>query len=118
MKSLWCERVVILLLPVLAIGIETPRRRVSIRPADDARICCPFQGDSRVFGREAAGGDWTIRLEWRFGVVSCRSSPTGGGGPCEAWWRGTRGVSCPLYVTRLRPCPSTTFGGQIGRAHV
>src|SRR3546814_20987413 len=63
MKSLWCERVVILLLPVLAIGIETPRRRVSIRPADDARICCPFQGDSRVFGREAAGGDWTIRLE-------------------------------------------------------
>src|SRR3546814_15402850 len=66
MKSLWCERVVILLLPVLAIGIETPRRRVSIRPADDARICCPFQGDSRVFGREAAGGDWTIRLEWRF----------------------------------------------------
>src|SRR3546814_2939309 len=29
----------------------------------------------------------------------------GGGGPCEAWWRGTRGVSCPLCVTRLRPCP-------------
>src|SRR3546814_3512042 len=46
-----------------------------------------------------------------FGVVSCRSSPTGGGGPCEAWWRGTRGVSCPLYVTPLRPLPSTTIGG-------
>src|SRR3546814_13116827 len=50
------------------------------------------------------------------GVVSCRSSPTGGGGPCEAWWRGTRGVSCPLYVTRLRPCPSTTFGGPPPRS--
>src|SRR3546814_14843305 len=22
-----------------------------------------------------------------------------------------RSVSCPLYVTRPRPCPSTTFGG-------
>src|SRR3546814_7910969 len=28
-----------------------------------------------------------------FGVESGCSSPTGGGGPCEAWWRGTRGVS-------------------------
>src|SRR3546814_17855649 len=65
MKSLWCERVVILLLPVLAIGSETPRRRVSIRPADDARICCPFQGDSRVFGREAA------RSEERRGGTEC-----------------------------------------------
>src|SRR3546814_10192445 len=36
--------------------------------------------------------------------------PLGGGGPCEAWWRGTRGVSCALSVTRLRPCPSTPFG--------
>src|SRR3546814_8559632 len=49
MKCLWCERVVILLLPVLTIGIETPRRGVSIRPADDARICCRFQGHSRIF---------------------------------------------------------------------
>src|SRR3546814_12249717 len=45
------------------------------------------------------------------GVGSCRSSPTGGGGPCEAWWRGTRGVSCPLYVTRPRPYPPTTLCG-------
>src|SRR3546814_14901401 len=52
MKCLWCERVVILLLPVLTIGIETPRRGVSIRPADDARICCRFPGHSRIF----AGG--------------------------------------------------------------
>src|SRR3546814_13470189 len=37
------------------------------------------------------------------------SSPLRGGGPCEAWWRGTRGVSCPIYVARLRPCPSTTL---------
>src|SRR3546814_8889878 len=51
-----------------------------------------------------------------FGVGSGRSSPTGGGGPCEAWWRGTRGVSCPLYVTRLRPCPSTTFCGPPPRS--
>src|SRR3546814_17131940 len=43
-----------------------------------------------------------------FGVGSGRSSPLGGGGPCEAWWRGTRGVSCPIYVARLRPCPPTT----------
>src|SRR3546814_12941019 len=68
MKSLWCERVVILLLPVLAIGIETPRRRVSIRPADDARICCPFQGDSRVFGREAAGDRQSVVLGMRVSV--------------------------------------------------
>src|SRR3546814_14922672 len=33
--------------------------------------------------------------------------PLGGGGPCEAWWWGTRGVSCPICVARLRPCPST-----------
>src|SRR3546814_5295812 len=32
------------------------------------------------------------------GSCHCRSSPFGGGGPCEAWWRGTRGVSCPLYT--------------------
>src|SRR3546814_1032688 len=51
-----------------------------------------------------------------FGVGSCRSSPTGGGGPCEAWWKGTGGVSCPLYVTRPRPCPSTTFGGPPPRS--
>src|SRR3546814_1658932 len=44
------------------------------------------------------------------------SSDLGGGGPCEAWWKGTRGVSCPLYVTRLRPCPSTTFGGPPPRS--
>src|SRR3546814_16465886 len=37
------------------------------------------------------------------------SSPLRGGGPCEAWWRGTRGVSCPIYVARLRPCPSPTL---------
>src|SRR3546814_901347 len=35
--------------------------------------------------------------------------PLGGGGPCEAWGRGTRGVSCPIHVARLRPCPSTTL---------
>src|SRR3546814_6577197 len=35
--------------------------------------------------------------------------PLGGGGPCEAWWWGTRGVSCPICVARLRPCPSTTL---------
>ena len=29
------------------------------------------------------------------------SSPHGGGGPCEAWWRGTIGIT--------RPCPSTTL---------
>src|SRR3546814_8192749 len=34
---------------------------------------------------------------------------SGGGGPCEAWWWGTRGVSCPICVARLRPCPSTTL---------
>src|SRR3546814_13212420 len=37
--------------------------------------------------------------------------PLGGGGPCEAWWRGTRGVSCPICVARLRPCPPTTPRG-------
>src|SRR3546814_20516963 len=26
--------------------------------------------------------------------------PLGGGGPCEAWWWGTRGVSCPTCVAR------------------
>src|SRR3546814_4961353 len=35
--------------------------------------------------------------------------PLGGGGPCEAWWWGMRGVSCPICVARLRPCPSTTL---------
>src|SRR3546814_2083133 len=42
--------------------------------------------------------------------------PLGGGGPCEAWWRGTRAVSCPIHVARLRPCPPTTFGGSPPRA--
>src|SRR3546814_16685211 len=50
------------------------------------------------------------------GGGSCRSSPLGGGGPCEEWWRGTRGVSCPSHVARLRPCPSTTFGGPPPRS--
>src|SRR3546814_13753838 len=35
--------------------------------------------------------------------------PLGGGGPCEAWWWGMRGVSCPICVARLRPCPPTTL---------
>src|SRR3546814_7909787 len=57
---------------------------------------------------EALGlGNRTSALGWGAAVPP----PPGGGGPCEAWWRGTRGVSCPLYVTRLRPCPPPTFGG-------
>src|SRR3546814_6082472 len=65
-----------------------------------------FLGGRRqvAIGRSAWNGGFGV------GRGRCRSSPFGGGGPCEAWWRGTRGVSCPLYVTRLRPCPSTTFG--------
>src|SRR3546814_6778844 len=51
-----------------------------------------------------------------FGVESGCSSPTGGGGPCEAWWRGTRGVSRLICVALFRPCPSTTFGGPPPRA--
>src|SRR3546814_17229139 len=67
-----------------------------------------FLGGRRqvAIGRSAWNGGFGV------GRGRCRSSPFGGGGPCEAWWRGTRGVSCPLYVTRLRPCPSTTFGGD------
>src|SRR3546814_13971826 len=29
--------------------------------------------------------------------------------PVEAWLRSTRGVSCPIYVALLRPCPATTL---------
>src|SRR3546814_1955675 len=62
---------------------------------------------------EALGlGNRTSALGWGAAVPP----PPGGGGPCEAWWRGTRGVSCPLYVTRLRPCPSSTFGGTPPRS--
>src|SRR3546814_14935031 len=64
-----------------------------------------FLGGRRqvAIGRSAWNGGFGV------GRGRCRSSPFGGGGPCEAWWRGTRGVSCPLYVTRPRPCPPTTF---------
>src|SRR3546814_7458558 len=47
-------------------------------------------------GMEAAGGERTIL-------------PLGGGGPCEAWWRGTRDVSYPICVARLRPWPPPTL---------
>src|SRR3546814_4251031 len=49
---------------------------ITKRPAKAGLFCCWRY-------RRADGG---------FGVGSCRSSPFGGGGPCEAWWRGTRGV--------------------------
>src|SRR3546814_7714112 len=39
--------------------------------------------------------------------------PLGGRGPCEAWWRGTRGVSCALSVTRLRPCRSEEHTSEL-----
>src|SRR3546814_14549721 len=66
-----------------------------------------FLGGRRqvAIGRSAWNGGFGV------GRGRCRSSPFGGGGPCEAWWRGTRGVYYPLYVTRLRPCPSPPFGG-------
>src|SRR3546814_18031037 len=56
-----------------------------------------FLGGRRqvAIGRSAWNGGFGV------GRGRCRSSPFGGGGPCEAWWRGTRGVSCPLYVPRL-----------------
>src|SRR3546814_7319873 len=62
-----------------------------------------FLGGRRqvAIGRSVWNGGFGV------GRGRCRSSPFGGGGPCEAWWRGTRGVSCPLYVTRLRACPPT-----------
>jgi hypothetical protein len=40
------------------------------------------------------------------------SSPVRGGGPCEAWWRGTLDWAHPLEVTLIGLCPSTIACGD------
>ncbi|HYD25890.1 MAG TPA: terminase family protein [Croceibacterium sp.] len=55
-----------------------------LAPPGDWRTWVLMAG--RGFGKTRAGAEWVL------GVVR-DSSPDGGGGPCEAWWRGTRGES-------------------------
>src|SRR3546814_16138931 len=71
-----------------------------------------FLGGRRqvAIGRSAWDGGFGV------GRGRCRSSPFGGGAPCAAVWRGTRGVSWPLCVTRRRPSPSHPSRGTPPRS--
>ncbi len=44
------------------------------------------------------------------------SSPNGGGGPSEGWWRGTGGVSLPRKLRKTSACPSTSLAGSPPRS--
>src|SRR5690606_12684665 len=43
---------------------------------------------------------------WRRGRRVTRSSPFGGGGPCEAWWRGPRQAEPPQSALRAASSPT------------
>ncbi len=90
------------------------------RPLPVVNCHCQFSLSRKILA-DRLWGSVAVGL----GARRRRSSPERGGGPCEAWWRGTGGLSCrrgsgprawlqeqnhsftPRCVKRL--CPSTTL---------
>ena len=77
---------------------------------------CTHHSRSLADGAHPAGERSDSGRGTRLGIPHPRS---GGGGPCEAWWRG-RGQGCPTNPDTCdivaMPCaPSTAFGGPLPR---